>query len=188
MLVSARWFYRNLQNNPWLPSTGVYEHLLGVVREAPEPNASAEAVKQIIRAACTKRVGQRSADSGTGPLDQLDQDLLDHVCATIQAAVADGGPAEQSALTTLKQELLPRVNIISRDRCHRTRGIMKALWEPMSQMCGGLLGLFTTDQQSLSRMLKRLELTSDNFSNACLAIKQFDGCPGLKAVFLVGAG
>ncbi|CAK9021846.1 Uncharacterized protein SCF082_LOCUS15533 [Durusdinium trenchii] len=104
MLVSARWFYRNLQNNPWLPSTGVYEHLLGVVREAPEPNASAEAVKQIIRAACTKRVGQRSADSGTGPLDQLGQDLLDHVCATIQAAVADGGPAEQSALTTLKQE------------------------------------------------------------------------------------
>ena len=158
MLVFARWFYTNLQHNAALPPTGIYEHLLGIVRINPGPQSSAQAVRHIIEMACTRRKGRRNKDSFHGAEDVLDKDLLEHVKSSITSAVADGGPSEQSALAALPALDLPNVNMISRDRCHRSRGLMKAIWQPLNEMCCGLLGIFITDDKSISRMLRKLGL------------------------------
>ena len=56
MLVMARWYYCGLVHNLYLPSSGLYEHLLGVVHEANGPNSSAQAVR-FIEGACTSVCG-----------------------------------------------------------------------------------------------------------------------------------
>lgn len=170
MLVFARWFYTNLQHNAALPPTGIYEHLLGIVRINPGPQSSAQAVRHIIEMACTRRKGRRNKDSFHGAEDVLDKDLLEHVKSSITSAVADGGPSEQSALAALPALDLPNVNMISRDRCHRSRGLMKAIWQPLNEMCCGLLGIFITDDKSISRMLRKLGL------HVCLKLPTARSC------------
>ena len=73
-----------------------------------------------------------------------------------RAATADGGPSEQSALPVLVGGFLPKVNMITRDRCHRTRSIMQQMWEPLNQACNGLLEMLISGDRSLSKMLKKL--------------------------------
>ena len=55
----------------------------------------------------------------------------------------------------LQSQLFKNANLISRDRAHRTRSITKGVWGPLNAKCDGLLGRFTTNEHSLSRMLKR---------------------------------
>ena len=69
--------------------------------------------------------------------------------------VCDGGPSEQAAIPVLQRDLFKNAKLISRDRAHRTRSITKAVWGPLNNKCDGLLSKFTTDEHSLSRMLKR---------------------------------
>ena len=73
----------------------------------------------------------------------------------MKSCVCDGGPSEQSALTVLEQEF-PNMNLTARDRAHRTRSVMKGIWEPLNNKCAGLLGALVTDQQSFARMVKSL--------------------------------
>ena len=68
--------------------------------------------------------------------------------------VADGGPSEQSAIQHLAGTYFPNCNLATRDRCHRTRSMLKGAWQPLNEMCSHLLGIFTTEEQSLSRMMK----------------------------------
>jgi hypothetical protein len=83
MLVMGRFFYRGLGKNQSLPSTGVYECLLGLSREkgvwlAGGPEASAEAVMDIIRTVCVRRRGRR--DNGfNGSADSFDEALFAHL-------------------------------------------------------------------------------------------------------------
>ena len=72
----------------------------------------------------------------------------------ITSVVCDGGPSEQAAIPILQQELLPNVTLVTRDRAHRTRSMMKGIFNTLNDLCSGLLGIFTTDDQSLARMLK----------------------------------
>ena len=83
MLVMGRFFYRGLRKNQYLPSTGVYECLLGLSREkgvwlAGGPEASAEAVMDIIKTVCVRRRGRR--DKGfNGSADSFDEALFAHL-------------------------------------------------------------------------------------------------------------
>ena len=80
MLVMGRFFYQRLPKNSHLHST---ECLLGLSREkspwlAGGPEASAEAVMDVIRAVCVRRRGKR--DNGiNGSADVLDERLFDHL-------------------------------------------------------------------------------------------------------------
>ena len=83
MLVLGRWVYQGLHRNAYVPSTGMYENLIGVVRErGTGPHASAQSVRIILEAACMMRKGRRSGTSMTGGAeDSLDEGLLKHIQA-----------------------------------------------------------------------------------------------------------
>ena len=82
LLVIARWYYRDLTNE-YLPSSGVYEHLLGAIREQPGggARASAQSVRYVCRQAATRRHGRRGPNSCHGDGDVCDEDLYRHVQA-----------------------------------------------------------------------------------------------------------
>ncbi|CAE7948966.1 unnamed protein product [Symbiodinium sp. KB8] len=154
LLVIARWYYRDLTNE-YLPSSGVYEHLLGAIREQPGggARASAQSVRYVCRQAATRRHGRRGPNSCHGDGDVCDEDLYRHVQSVVFSVLADGGPTEQSALPYLVEEF-PNVSLSWRDRCHRTRSVMKSIWQPLNDRCGGLLGLLVTDEKSFARMVR----------------------------------
>ncbi len=85
MLVLGRWCYHGLNGNSYLPSSGLYENLIGVVREkGTGPQASAQSVRVILENACTVRKGRRNGGSLTdGAQDYLDKELLEHVQALL---------------------------------------------------------------------------------------------------------
>ena len=76
--------------------------------------------------------------------------------AAIRVAVADGGPQEQASLPILQSSDLSSLNLISRDRCHRTRSVMKSMFDVLNQQCCNLLSCFVSENQSISKMLKEL--------------------------------
>ena len=78
LLVIGRWYYRGLRSQMAIPTEGVYEHLLGVVPEPTGPQSSAQAVRFILEIAATVRHGRRKENSGDGPEDCIDQELLAH--------------------------------------------------------------------------------------------------------------
>ena len=94
------------------------------------------------------------------------------------AATADGGPSEQAAVPLLIADFLPAVNLSFRDRCHRTRGIMQQMWEPLNQASQGLLGMFVSDNQSLSKMLKKQRYSQYAFPKSLMFSRVMSGLRG----------
>ena len=71
-------------------------------------------------------------------MDAVDKDMFKTVCSKVVSAVADGGPSEQRALFELSpsatklgcnEALFPKLVLISRDRSHRRRSVVKGAWE-----------------------------------------------------------
>ena len=82
MLVLARFYYEGLADSR-LPACGLYECILGIskAKGAPSstiggPAASAEAVRDVLRRACTLRRGRRRDQDGNGDGDEVDDELL----------------------------------------------------------------------------------------------------------------
>ena len=71
----------------------------------------------------------------------------------ITCAVADGGPAEQTALSRMS-DLLPRLQHVVVDRAHRMRNLQRGAWPYLDQLSGGLLQRLITGEASLARMLE----------------------------------
>ena len=186
MLLIGRFWYEGLGGNSYLPRSGIYEAIVGCCRvTGTGAQASAQSIRVILENACTIRQGRRSDNQISGSEDRLDSSLYEHMkasyqscrlfvnvlsevscCYSLQAIitclVCDGGPSEQAAVPLLQRDLFPNATMVSRDRAHRARSITKGVWGPLNEQCQGLLGLFTTDDQSISRMLQKLGLFANS--------------------------
>ena len=107
MLVLARFYYEGL-TDPRLPACGLYECLLGIskAKGAPSstiggPAASAEAVRDVLRRACTLRRGRRRDQDGNGDCDEVDDELLQKLQA----------PQLQNRCLCLHRKTLERLTI-----------------------------------------------------------------------------
>ena len=114
------------------------------------------------------QIGLEPLRAHEGFVPRLSVNVLSEVscCYSLQAIitclVCDGGPSEQAAVPLLQRDLFPNATMVSRDRAHRARSITKGVWGPLNEQCQGLLGLFTTDDQSISRMLQKLGLFANS--------------------------
>ena len=101
--------------------------------------------------------------------------------ATIRAAVADGGPQEQASLPILQSSDLSGINLIARDRCHRTRSMMKSMFDALNQQCCNLLSCFVSEHQSISKMLKSFGLLSFILVSGFISFERHDSPKESKA-------
>ena len=80
LLLIGRFYYQDLVGNRYLPRAGIYECIVGVVRETGTGGeGSAQSVRIILESACTVRQGRRDQGKASGPEDALDQHLYDHI-------------------------------------------------------------------------------------------------------------
>ncbi|CAE7692666.1 unnamed protein product [Symbiodinium sp. CCMP2592] len=162
MLVIGRVFFEGL-NSPHLPRVGVYEFLVGCQRVGGTGGSrgSAASVERICKDLCRTPHGREL---------RLDEDLWAHFQA--------GG--------NQTNEVFSNMNLISRDRAHRSRSVIKNLFDALNSLCDNLLSAFTTGEQSLARMLKNSAKYSNIFQaeqaqsfrkavkNMSFALQRFD--------------
>ena len=84
-LVIGRFYYQDLIGNRYLPRSGLYECILGVVRESGTGGeSSAQSFRVILESACTLRQGRRDPGKASGSEDSLDTELYEHVKARLE--------------------------------------------------------------------------------------------------------
>lgn len=84
MLVLGRFYFDKLKKNKFLPSSGLFECLVGLTRESGgfsdgSPNAAAAAIRLVVEQFCVRRQGKRiNRGTASGPGDEVDNELLNH--------------------------------------------------------------------------------------------------------------
>lgn len=92
------------------------------------------------------------------------QVALDSFARAVSSAVADGGPVEQRALFDIsplgeslgagEDPLFPNLGMITRDRPHRHRSVLRGAWKSLHQPVQDLLQRLVTGERSLAKLLQ----------------------------------
>ena len=173
---------------------GIYECLLGIDSDCEayssenaagnvQPDASRavlEGLKRVCERACTVRAQCRREQLYKSDKDALDEQALAHLRAITRTAVADGGPCEQRALyesgpdaPTLRKDaaaavMFPRLQLISRDACHRYRSVDKMFMSKVPSFFKDFMSKLVLGERSLAKLLE----TSDKVQNLFLQKQQ----------------
>ena len=137
-----------------LALNGIYECFLGLDRDYGfGPACTKQAIINILRRACTSRVGRRDSATSAESMsksDRFDQQLFDAFRSKVVSALADGGWSEQRALYEMSpyaadlgmtcEPFFPNLQVISRDRSHRYRSAIKGVWSTVWAMALARLG------------------------------------------------
>ena len=155
-----------------LGKTGVYEMLLGVVKQdllKDNSRGTLEALELLFKQICTKpaRCKRNENNMFGSDEDRLDNVLFKRLCESVFTAIADGGPNEQRCLyeaspsgSDLRQQpdyepLLPNLRLIVRDAAHRYRSIDKLVVSKLPSLFKETLESLVNGERSISRLLEK---------------------------------
>ena len=107
------------------------------------------------KAASSATLASRRVDPVTsGPDDSFHQATYDKFVKSLSSAVADGGPVEQGALFQLSETEWPSLNVITRDRPHRYRSVIKGMFKNLDDELQGFFRKLLKGDRSLATMLQ----------------------------------